>query len=129
MAQSKYAAMDSSLGAPENFYDLLIVPMLAVFFGLLVRFLGWNKHRMGQKSATWNIIAVIVLSIGVYAGARTVWNLYDPELGSFYRETIWQRRMLYSHYAALLLPLLALVGVLVWNLIERRLGRPLLLSS
>ena len=121
--------MDGSLGAPDSLLDLMIVPLLALFFGVLMRFVGWNRHRMGKKSAAWNVLAVVVLGLGVYAGAKTVWNLYDPELGSLYRETIWQRRILYAHYAALALPMLALIGVLLWNLFERKLGRPLMLPT
>ncbi len=117
--------MDGSFGAPDKWYDLLIVPGLAVFFGLLIRFLGWNRHRMGKSSKTWTWFAIAVLTLGAYVGFKAMWNLFDPDLAAFYRATIWQRRVLVSHYIGFGLPLLALIGVLVWNLTEKRLGRPI----
>jgi hypothetical protein len=117
--------MDGSFGAPEKWYDLLIVPGLAVFFGLLLRFLAWNRDRMGKRSVAWTWFAIAVLCVGAYVGFRAMWNLYDPDLSAFYRATIWHRKVLFSHYIGFGLPILALIGVLVWNFAEKRLGRPL----
>ncbi len=117
--------MDGSFGAPEKWYDLLIVPGLAVFFGLLIRFLGWNRDRMGKRSKTWSWLAVVVLTLGAYVGFKAMWNLYDPDLAAFYKATIWSRLVLFSHYAAFALPALALIAVVIWNLTEKRLGRPI----
>jgi hypothetical protein len=110
-------------GSPDSLVDLLIVPTLAVFFGLLFWFLAWNRERNGASGTAWKVVSLLVLVGGLYAGAQAVWNLHNPALGAFYRETIWSRKVLYSHYAALAMPILAMAGVLVWGLIERRRAR------
>ena len=117
--------MDGSFGAPANWYELLIMPALAVFFGLLLRFLGWNQSRQGKKSPTWTWMAVAVLALGAYVVFKVMWHLFDPELSAFYRNTIWSGKVLASHYLAFGLPVLALIAVLVWNLAEKKLGRPI----
>ncbi|MEZ0326031.1 MAG: hypothetical protein ACAH95_08990 [Fimbriimonas sp.] len=117
--------MDGSFGAPDKWYDLLIVPGLAVFFGLLIRFLGWNREKMGKPSTTWSWFAIAVLALGAFVGFKAMWNLFDPDLAAFYRATIWQRRVLVSHYLAFGLPFIALLIVIGWNMTEKRLGRPI----
>jgi hypothetical protein len=108
---------------------LLIVPGLAVFFGLLLQFLGWNLKRQGKSAVAWTGLSLLVLALGAYVGFKVMWNLFDPELGSFYRSTIWQRRILVMHYVAFGLPLICFLAVVAWNAAEKKLGRPLMVSA
>jgi hypothetical protein len=112
-------------GAPENFVDVLILPVLTVVFALLLRLGGWGRDRSGGNGKWLKIAALFPLAFGIWIGLQQVWAIHNPDTGYLYAKTIDGKKVLFSHYLSLILPLLTLVGFLVWSRVERRLGRPI----
>lgn len=91
--------------------DVLLMPMLAVFFGMLFFFLGeFNLHMRGR--AFWKGLGAAILALGALTGYRFFLAVVSSSFeGKVYRSEIYQRRLLYAHWAAFWLPVLCLLIV------------------
>lgn len=91
--------------------DVLLMPMLAVFFGMLFFFLGeFNLHMKGRTF--WRGLGVAILALGALTGYRFFLAVVSDSFeGKVYRSEIYQRRLLYSHWAAFWLPIACLIVV------------------
>lgn len=89
--------------------DVLLMPMLAVFFGMLFFFLGeFNLHMRGR--AFWKGIGIAILALGALTGYRFFLAVVSGSFeGKVYRSEIYQRRLLYAHWAAFWLPVVCLL--------------------
>lgn len=112
-------------GAPESFVDLLVLPGLMVVFALLLRLGAWGRDRSGASGKWLKIAALVPLAFGLWVGLQQVWAIHNPDTGYLYAKTIDGKKVLFSHYLSLILPLLTLLGFAVWARIEKRLGRPI----
>ena len=93
--------------------DVLLMPILAVFFGLLFYFLGeFNLHLKGRNF--WRGLGVAILVLGALTGFRFFLAVVSDSFeGKVYRSEIFQRRLLYSHWAAFWLPIVCLILIAV----------------
>jgi hypothetical protein len=112
-------------GAPESIVDLLILPTLCVVFSLLLRLGAWGRDRSGGGAKWLKVASLVPAVFGIYLGGQNLWAMFNPDTGYLYMKTIGGKKVLLGHYLSLLLPLLTVVGILVWGRIEKKLGRPL----
>lgn len=105
---------------PSSPLDVVILPGLAVFFGMLLYGLALRQELLGNR-VRWKWLPIAVLALGAIAGFGPFWNYIgsssDAEL---YRGSIPGRKMLIAHYSAFLLPLLCIAGTLLYDLWRRR---------
>ena len=104
--------------------DILLMPGLAIFFGLLVFLLGeFNESLKG--GAVWKWVGAVILFLGSLSGFRYFLAMVSGSFeGKAYQAQIFQRRLVYTHYAAFWLPLICLAvvaAVSVWRKKQRRL--------
>ena len=99
--------------------DILIAPFGLCFLAVL---LFWtSKRRDGRWIGTMQIVGLVLGLVALYFGARSVWDLWAPSTGSFYRAGIvGKSRLLAAHYVALCVPLATLFGMALIVLRQRR---------
>lgn len=105
---------------PSSWVEVVILPALAVFFGVLLYGLALRLEATGER-VRWKWLPLGVLFVGVLAGFAPFWAYVGPSVESeIYRGSIPGRKMLAAHWAAFLGPLLCLVAILVYELWWRR---------
>lgn len=111
-----FALFDLPDQAPENFAEPLILPGILLVIGLIIYGIGYYLE-VNTKKAPWKTMgAIIPMAIGAFMGIGPVKYINDP----FYRSTAEGSKMLLSHWGALVLPLLGILGVLLVNLIQKK---------
>lgn len=108
---------------PPDITDIVLIPSIAVFFGLLVYMLGeFNVNLKGRKF--WKVVGGAILLLGALSGLRYFLAMMPGDAGTFYREVyagpLSQRRMLYAHYLGFLLPLTSLIGMILISFFRGR---------
>lgn len=103
--------------------EVLLMPGLAVFFGLLAYFLGeFNDQLKGGKA--WKWVGIVILAMGALSGFRYFLAMVSSsDEAKYYQSMVFQRRLIYSHWAAFWFPLVCLAIVLVisyWRKKNRR---------
>jgi hypothetical protein len=101
---------------PESMTDVILWPGIMLVVGLAIWYIGLRwEDDLGPGWFKW--LAVIPLVIGIYMGFEHFMNIRDP----FYQAAIRPGgRMIYSHYAAFILPFLGLITVIVWYYVDRK---------
>src|SRR5262245_62153517 len=104
--------------------EILLMPCLAIFFGMLAYLLGeFNEALRG--GTVWKWVGGIILGLGSLSGFRYFLAMISSSFeGKAYQSQIYQRRLIYTHYAAFWLPLLCLlvaIGISMWRNKQRRL--------
>ena len=94
---------------PQSWTDPMLMPVMCAFFGLLIYFLGIKKERDGGK-AVWKWAGVVLAVLGGMIG----WPWFAIYTGKgadgeLYRSSLMGNKMLVGHYAALVVPLLAVI--------------------
>jgi|CXWL01.1.fsa_nt_gi hypothetical protein len=97
--------------------DFLLMPMLCLFFGLLVFFLGIRKEMDGGK-APWKWAGVLILGIGSYS----VWESFalfvgigDPSDVTGFRDLNGGKKNTLAVITGFVLPVLGIVGCVIAN--------------
>jgi hypothetical protein len=101
---------------PESWYEPLILPALATFFGLVTFFIGIAKENSTGKVGFAKWIGVIIAVVGLIAG----WPAFSAYTnsgidGRIYRDIASGGRMAMGHYAAIGLPLIAILVSVIFN--------------
>jgi phosphoglycerol transferase MdoB-like AlkP superfamily enzyme len=101
--------------------DILLLPLILSFFGVLVYILGWNARKDGVLPA-YRWAGILLLGLALFVGMRYVWDLHNPALGAFRRAELAMdgRRVLYSHYLAAAIPAFFLLLCSVLEFVARR---------
>lgn len=106
--------------------DLLLLPMLSVFFGLLIFLLGTKKERDGGV-AHWKWAGLVVVLIGAFYSWKyfsLMAGIGDPVNVAMYRANYEGKRYAIANYASFLLPMIAaLACVAVHFLFRKRANR------
>lgn len=102
--------------------DIIVMPLICTFFGMLIYFLGQKKENQGGK-AYWKWLGVLVLGLGAGLG----WQYFAPMVGignevdsAFVQSQYDARRFKLSMYASFLIPLFALVACVIVHLVKSR---------
>ncbi len=101
-------------------WDVLLMPLLFTFFGVAVRGAaaayrnntGLRPKRLGVLLGTY-----LPLAIAMYFGLTFLFHMYNPNsLERYvYLNTLLTKKIKIAHYLAFLLPLLATVGVVLYD--------------
>lgn len=102
--------------------DILVMPLICTFFGMLIYFLGQKKENQGGK-AYWKWVGVLVLGLGAGLG----WQYFAPMVGignevdsAFVQSQYDARRFKLSMYTSFLLPTLALISCVIVHFVKSR---------
>ena len=105
---------------PNSWLEIVILPALAVFFGLVLYCLALRAERLEDR-VRWKWVPVIILAIGAFAAFGPFWSYVGPGVDSeIYRGMIPGRKMLTAHVAAFAGPVLSIAGILFYELWWRR---------
>lgn len=92
--------------------SVLLLPLILVFFGAFVYGVAFSNGIRDHTLPRYRWVGVGLLALAAVLGAMTVWKLFEPGNGAFYRAFIGnQRKLVAAHYASLILPLLLVGGV------------------
>lgn len=95
--------------APENWSDLLWLPLIATFFGGLMYLLGALKERDGSKApAKWAGIGICALGAFFGFGPFSTWISSSAD-SAIYRELYNGRKMMIGHMGGFLIPLFVIL--------------------
>lgn len=101
--------------APTGITDVLGMPFLYFFLGLGIWYGGVHFENRTEK--TWlKWCAFIPIAIGLYIG----FNSFMLARDFVYQQMLPNRKTLYSHYLALVLPIVAIITILLWQLYLKR---------
>jgi hypothetical protein len=101
--------------------DLLILPLLLTFFGALVYGLVIDGNLKRRKLTPSRWVGVALIALALVSGFPATWELTDSFKRTSYGDI--GKKMLFAHYGAGLIPLIALLvclGVDLWS--RRRLA-------
>lgn len=93
---------------PTSSIDILLVPAILIFFGVLIWFAAFNRVRLGEK-APWKWAAMLPLGFATFCGLMWTLRLRDP----LYVQGIIGSRIVSAHWLALFVPLGLIVAMLV----------------
>ena len=105
---------------PTDWSDIALIPVIAVFFGLLAYFIGeFGQAVRGGK--VWKGIGMGVLALGCLTGFRYFLAMVS---GSFeavaYRESMFSRKLFIAHWAAFFLPVACLILAIVITVVRKK---------
>lgn len=104
----------------ETVTDVVILPLILLFFGALFYFLGLRKSWIGEK-ATWRWIGFGIMVLAALAGFRPFWNMVSPGAeGDLYRGLYTSRKIIWGHYFGFLAPLGVILLGLVIEFLHKR---------
>ncbi|MBX3119263.1 MAG: hypothetical protein KF784_09370 [Fimbriimonadaceae bacterium] len=98
-----------ALTEPNNWFEPMLLPLIASIFGGLMYFVGAMKERDGAKSkAKW--VGVGICGLGVFLGFSPFWTWVSssPE-SEIYRSMYHGRKMMIGHLGSLLMPLIVIL--------------------
>ncbi len=108
--------IQSPTGSPHSMIDIMIGPLLLVFFGLML-FIGSIRYEMTyDKVAKWWKWSFLPLGLALVLGIQRFTFIFSL----FYAQTINSKKELIAHWMGWILPLLSIVGVLVYNHMRNR---------
>ena len=109
--------------APQSLSEVIVVPLLCLFFGLGIWLAAWNRERMYGEKPKWRWVALAPLLLGAYVGWRYFYPLVNPADSVIYQEAIpfvGRRRVVYGCYFAFLGPTLCALGLALWSFFQSR---------
>src|SRR5436189_6448378 len=102
---------------PQGINDVIGLPLLLFALGLGIWYVGLRVEKRTDK--TWlKRCALIPLAIGAYHGLQLTLAARD----SVYQLTLPNRKTLFMHYLALVLPVMAIGVILLWHRYLKRSG-------
>ncbi len=107
---------------PPTYFDLLFVPGLLTFLGLVVYAVTTFRSRADGHLTPYRYIGIGFIAIAFLLGLRGVWDLLNPGLGAFYRASLagYSKRFIAAHYFAAIAPLVILIGTIIADYFVRK---------
>src|SRR5690349_18679862 len=90
--------------------SVLLLPGILAFFGAFVYGVAFGNGAREHSLPRYRWVGVGLLALALIFGFLTVWKLFEPGLGAFYRAQLTGKKVLAAHYASLVLPLMLLLG-------------------
>jgi len=100
--------------APDSAIDVMLMPSLLLFFGVVIWAVGLGRLKMAE-TAPWRWIALPLMLIGAYLGLLNVMQYMDP----VYRMATPGNRMLVAHWGSFLLPLAGALAFVLTEVLKR----------
>ena len=91
--------------------DVLLLPGILLFFGVFVYGAAFGNGMRQDALPGYRWAGVGLLALAAFLGALTVWKLFEPGIGAFYRAALQGRKVVAAHYVSLVLPILLLGAV------------------
>ena len=106
----------SPLGCPSSAMDIVISSFIFAFFGVMI-FIGSVRYEQAyDTSAKWWKWSLLPIGVGVLLGIQRV-----AFLSSFlYANTVTTKKLLWSHYLALIVPLLCIASIFLYKWYKQR---------
>lgn len=89
--------------------SILLLPGILAFFGLFVYGVAFGNGVRDHVMPKYRWVGIGLLALAFILGAKTLYLMFEPNLGPFYRAQLSGRKIVAAHYAAMLLPLLLLL--------------------
>lgn len=110
------ADVSSPLGCPQSAMDIVISSFLFAFFGVMM-FIGAVRYELTyDKVATWWKWSFVPLAIAIILGLQKVVFTFN----FLYANTIISKKLLWSHWLSLLVPVFAVVSIFVYKWLKER---------
>ena len=110
------AEQSSPFGSPQSAMDIVISSFIFAFFGVMM-FIGAIRFELTyDKVATWWKWCFLPLGIGVLLGIQKV--AFLTSYG--YINTVITKKLLWSHYLALMVPVLCIAAILLYKWLKQR---------
>ena len=90
--------------------SILLLPGILAFFGLFVYGVAFGNGVREHVMPKYRWVGVGLLAVAFLLGAKTLYLIFEPGLGAFYRAQLTGKRIVAAHYAAMLMPLILLVA-------------------
>jgi 4-amino-4-deoxy-L-arabinose transferase-like glycosyltransferase len=94
--------------APQDMMEIVPIPLLCFIIGLAVWSFALSYEKKTEKGI-YKWLAFVPLGIGLIYGAMLVANLSDY----LYIRMLPSKKVIYSHYFALILPILGIAFLLI----------------
>lgn len=107
---------------PDTMIDVLMWPVMLTLAAWLVFYFGWWIENRFTK-APWKWLALLPIGYALYTGGALALRYQDP----FYQSMLvagGQKKMMAAHYGAFLIPLLGLVGIILFHFFNHKLNLP-----
>lgn len=116
---------------PDGIGELLLLPLLLTFFGLLVYFLMRTRDVAKRRVSVWRLLALIPVLVALYVGYKWVGKLFgaiypwqffgggDIFDRTAYRATPMGMKILGGHWAAFGIPAFGLLIALGFEIYDR----------
>ena len=109
-------AQDTS--TPDSFLPYLGWPVGLTVLAAVIFYFGWRVENRLMK-APWKWVAFVPLAYALYLGLTLVIAYQDP----FYVAKVGEgKKMAFVHYGALLVPLLGLIGIVLFHFFNHKLN-------
>lgn len=104
-----------------GFMNVLLWPTVLTLLGWGIFYGGWWIENRLTK-APWKWLAVIPIVIGAYIGFGFVMDIQNPVYNMYVSSSGGARKMMFAHYGALILPILGLVGLVLFHFYNHKLN-------
>lgn len=105
---------------PDLWYGVLVAPALLATMGIAIWVSG-RRAELKYSARPWKWLASLPFALSLFAALIPLVKVSD----FFYRTALEPlgKKTEIAHYAAILLPLLGLLSLAVWELVDRKQGR------
>jgi len=104
---------------PQSITDVLLLPMLVLFFGAAVYAAGYFRGVQARSLPKFRWVGLVLILVAIYLGFMPFAQLSDP----LYRGAVPGKRVLFGHYIAFFFPVVMALAVMVMEVLYRRKGR------
>ena len=103
-------------GCPDGMIEVMLESLLFAFFGTML-FIGSARFEMTyDKPAKWWKWCFVPLGVALLFGIQRMYFLHD----FLYLSTVSTRKQLWSHYLALIIPILCIGGIILFKSLKKR---------
>lgn len=103
------ADVSSQMGSPQDWQDIVVTSLIFAFFGIIM-YIGSVRYELSyDKAAKWWWSCFAPLGIAVLLGAQRMAFLTNYA----YINTVVTRKLMISHWASILVPVLCIAIILL----------------
>ena len=103
---------------PDTWYEVLMLPVFFAVVGVVIWIAGRNAE-LKDRAKPWKWFAALPFALAAYAG----WDpFFRASFDTFYKAAIepYGKKMQFAHVAAFWIPVFCILGLAVWEYIDRK---------